>query len=226
MFWLNKLEYSEAISLDNISSFNSQPSTENSIKALNDLIVAVLFSKYKEVPVGKFKELELEFQLEERKIPYLLDYLEMNNLGQHIGCHENKWRIKQSIMLQKIIGEWTSEGQVVAIDPRIIRNSTFFIWILLFARKTSNSVALDTNLSESIKKDIGHLFEQSFATTLYVKDKAFYIKPYHKVLIQAIVLQRTAKENLEYNYLLPDNEVLMFKRSIKKREEVSLLNVF
>ncbi len=199
-----------------LSKMNSKPSTENSLKALNDLIVVILFSQNKDENNENHKG--LVFELKERKETYLLDYIQLHNLESQVVRLHGKWHIKQSVLLEKIVREWTTNGLVTGIDPRSVTSSTFFLWILLFGRKTFNSVALDTNLSESIKKDIPHYFNKFFSTTLYVKDKAFYIKPYHQVLLKSISSQRPARENLEYNYLLPDNEIHLFKKNMRKLE--------
>lgn len=198
---------------------SSQPSTENSLKALSDLIVVILFSQYKDEHSENHKG--LIFKIEDRKETYLLDYIQIHNLESQVINLNGKWHIKQSVLLEKMIREWTTNGKVTGIDPRSVTNSTFFLWILLFGRKTATSVALDTNLSERIKKDIPHYFNKFFATTLFVKDKAFYIKPYHQVLSKSILSRRPAKENLEYNYLLPNNEVHLFKNNMRKMEEGS-----
>jgi hypothetical protein len=193
-------------------------------KPLEDLIIAVFFSKCSIHQTSDGRE--VEFSVAERKIPYLLSYLERYKIKNHlrIDLKTGVASIKESVVLEKLLREWTKEGLVTAIDPRFVGTSTFLLWILLFGRKTKRNVAIDTNLSNTIRKDIPYYFEIYFKTTLYDKGSAFYIKPYFSVLAQAIQTQRPAIENLELNYLLPEKEVDDFKKIMKQHDKGMLLN--
>ena len=188
-------------------------------KAMEDLIVAVFFaeSAIEHTENGR----ELTFNLTSYKEQYLRTYLSRYSLKDSLYLNPTtmKWHIRQSVTLEKILKEWTEEGEIITLDPRLIRASTLLLWILLFARKTKRSVLINTNIPESIRKDIPYFFEIHFNSPVYVKRDKFHIKPYYQVLTRAIQMQRPASENLEFYNLLPEQEVQVFRQNMAAREE-------
>lgn len=193
-------------------------------KPLEDLIIAVFFSK---CSIEKTKNgRELNFSLQTRKITYMDSYLRRHKLDNHIRIDSQSGNasIKESVVLEKILRDWTNGETVTAINPRLINAHTFLLWILLFGRKTKRSVAIDTNLNDHLRRDILFYFNLYLLAPLYDKVDSFYIKPYFSVLAQAIQIQRPAIENLELNYLLPEQEVDAFKKTMIDREGGIFLN--
>jgi len=194
----------------------------HSIRPLEDLIIAVFFSECQIVktPNGK----ELKFNLGERKIPLFHSYVHRNGIENHIRFNsDTECHIKQSVLLERIIQEWTTDGVVTAIDPRIVKTSTFLLWISLFARKTKKGVSIETSLPEWIQNDLPYYFRSYFNTNLYLKGSSFDIKPFHYILTRSITAQRPANEILELNFLLPENEKIVFKKIMAEREaEISI----
>ncbi|MEK5071654.1 hypothetical protein [Sporosarcina sp. FSL K6-1508] len=197
---------------------NSQPE-RRSIKPLEDLIVAIFFAQSEiiKTPNGR----ELKFNLAKRKHELFNSYIQRNGLVNHIKFNPEKLegRIKQSILLEKMLRDWTIDGEVHAVDPRYVKTSMFLLWICLFARKTKASVAIDTNLPELTREDIPYHFSNYFDTKMYSKGSSFYIKPFHSVVTRSIQTQILAIENVELNYLLPENEELSFKKKMAEWEE-------
>lgn len=187
-----------------------------SISALTDLIVTVLLSSYEKQSLNTKNE--LVFSLDKRKEPYLVDFISLHGLRHYVFKREGVWYFHDSIRVHRIIKDWTRNGELIAIDPRLLRKDTFFLWILLFGRKTKTSVALDTCMPDFLKHEVPVLFNRFFGARLFAKSNAFYIKPYYHILDTAINSNRTAKENLEFNYLLPENEVSLFKRHLEQKE--------
>lgn len=195
-----------------------------SIRPLEDLIIAIFLSEchIMKTPNGR----ELQFNLEQRKIQLFHSYIHRNGIDNHIrfNTETNVGQIKQSVLLEKILQEWTNNGVVTAIDPRIVKTSTFLLWISLFARKTKKGVTIDTNLPELIQRDIPYYFRSYINTTLYPKGSSFDIKPFHFVLTSSITAQRPASEILELNFLLPENEEPVFKKIMAEREAETSIN--
>jgi len=182
------------------------------VRSLEDLIVSVLFSKY---DIGLSEQGRyLKFAIKARKLELLKNYIQRNEITSHIQIDENNLEvyIKQSIVLEKILREWTKERVVTGINPSNIRTNTFLLWICLFARKSSTGVVVETCLSIEIQKDIPYFFKNYFEnSTLYPKGKTFQIKPFYPVILRSIQQQQLAIENIELNYLLPQNEKIDFK---------------
>lgn len=183
-------------------------------KPLEELIIAVLLSdcNIDNTPNGR----HISFIIDERKIPYLENYIRENNIFPHVEYdkNENTWMIKQSILLEKILREWTDFTEVIAVDPRYISENCLLLWILLFAEKTQKGVSIQTNLPANIRKDIPYYFEDLFKVRLFEKGNSFYIKTYYTLLYRANQIKRPAMDHLELNYLLHDHEVKKYKAKI------------
>lgn len=190
------------------------------IKPLEDFIIATILAEGKIVSttVGK----EIHFSIQDRKYSLLNSYIQNNDINQHIIINKKTYCgvIRQSIVLERLLKDWSKKGEIVAINPDKISSRVFLLSICLFAKKSNNGVLLDTNLKEEQLSSVLSLINLILPSTFRNKSNTFYIKPFFPLVLEAIRLKLTLVETAELNYLLPEKErkILKHKLSIERDE--------
>ena len=191
-----------------------------SYSAFEELLVSIILSDF-ETDINSNSG--LIFQLvDTRKEIYLLNYINDNNLENQVHKlpNSNKWEVKPSLLSKKFLRSWTdNKTHVTAIDPRLLSENAFILWVLLFGEKSKSGVDIHTSLDNSFKLEISKRFERKLGARLLDKGTLFQIKNYHYLLLNSFG-QRSASEHLELNYLLPDGEAAIFKKKKERLEYV------
>jgi len=188
------------------------------IKPLEDMIVAILLAEWE---IQKDEQgRRLHFRLDRRKLNVFWDYLNRFKIIEYVSFDPITLNgyIKPSIMLERILKEWTGENQVQRIDPRKLRLNMYLIWVGLFAKKTFNGVAIKTSLGKEQQRTLAILFNEQFDSTLIVGN-TIQLTPFSPILLRAVQSNRPIEECIELSYLLPQKEKKIIKQKIIDWEE-------
>lgn len=191
--------------------------------ALEDLIVSVLLGKHQMIQRNRGRE--LYFTLTERKMTLLHEFLTQHELLTHVHIDSEKSQviIRHSLTLEMILRDFTSDGEVVALDPAKLRMPTFLLWVCLFARKTDRNVVIDSNLQAGPQRTLIHFFNQQMNSSLIGTGSYLQIKPFSTLLLLSLNARRPMFETVELNFLLPARERNRMNKMIDQwREERSL----
>ncbi|MDX1806660.1 MAG: hypothetical protein R3267_06520 [Paenisporosarcina sp.] len=190
------------------------------IKALEDLIIAVMLSK---VELHQTSDgTELHFTVEERKHSVIQSYIKrfrLNDLVEYDSL-TNTGRILTSLNLRKLLRDWTKDDVVDKFNPEKLRLSTYFLWIALFARKEDNNVYINSTLGPEQKKTLCYLFNNRISDSrLRPSEARFQIKNFYNLLILSLKEKRPIEESGELNYLLPSSDREKMTQLIMQWEE-------
>lgn len=186
------------------------------IRSLENFIIATMLAEGKIVQTKTGREVHFPFQI--RKTELLISYLTKNNLTQHVTLNMNNESgiIRQSIILEKILKDWSNKVEITAINPKKYNLKILTLSICLYAQKSKHGVILNTNLKEELQDTITSLTNLTLPITLRSYKDSFYMKPFFPFLLEAIKFKVTLLETAELNYLLPDKEKVLFKQKMLK----------
>ena len=195
------------------------------IQPLENLIIAVLLQKYSIEQGENGRELSIE--IKGRKLKYLESYIIRHELINHIYVNKvsEKVNIRSSIILERILKEWTLEGQLVAIEPNKLTNSVFMLWTCLFARNNTKHVVIDIQMEQSIRNTIKYFYQLIFDTKLIDKEQQFQFSSFTNILLNSYQRKGSIEETAELNFLLPERDRKKMKHILHEWEE-SYHNVF
>lgn len=192
--------------------------TNKEREKLEDIIIAILLyqTDVRQNPNGR----SLHFKLEKRKVPIFLDYLSRYHLKSQFlfDLDTLEGQVLPSIMLESVLRTWVSNNQVQSIDPLSLRINAYYMWIGLFAEKTINNVAIQTDLDPSIQYTLSQFFHQQFGVNLS-QGRKMVIKPFSPIMLHAIQSNRPIEESMELSYLLPNKEKSFIKTLVTEWEE-------
>ncbi|WP_028393943.1 hypothetical protein [Bacillus cihuensis] len=191
----------------------------HNVSALEDLIIAALIAK--PYLVTNKEGRSLCFKLEERKIPILNNYIQHFHLTNYITINKPLLTgiIHPSIMLERILRDWTLEGYVQTINPQKTSLNMFLIWVALFGQKTEKSVIVSTDLGIEQQRTLALLFYNHFHSNIICAGSYMQIKPFSPLFLRALQSNRPIEECMELTFLLPKKEKNIIKQQISEWEE-------
>lgn len=195
----------------------------NQLQALENLIITALLQQptFNERKSGQIES--IEFELDKDKMRFLEKYIIRHRLQSHVLISTNdlthKITLQPSLTIERLIRDWTRNGEIIGIDPSKISSEFFMLWICLFARKTEKNVVIDTNLEENVKNTLKEFFYMYLKTNLLDKGRVFQITPFTNILLKSFQDKRTLEETEEINNLLTDKERSKLKKILGTMEE-------
>jgi len=178
------------------------------MRLTEDLIVALLLgnSKIQKENNGLHS---LVFTLPENKQLILEKYLKRNKINSiDIKKYSNdEFKLKHSLILERILSEWTENGIVVAIDPRYFNKNMFMLWVCLFGKKRKRDVIIQHNhLAYNVQMTIIQLFKIIMSFNTITTNKCFFkISCFEKIFLESIRNNRPSYESVELWNLLSEN---------------------
>lgn len=189
-----------------------------STKALNDLIVSSLLTKY-EVKSHEGQNY-LKVEISQSKKYILEDYIEHHLISKfvQIQIDEPYFIIRPCLMLEYILKDWTNNGEVTAINPSDLHINTLLFWITLFAYKTEYSVVVETNLSIPLQKTLCYFFSRTIKDCEIINmDNRFHFKSFLELYLLSNSY-RPYLETGELNEMLSSTEKRKLRKIIAKEK--------
>lgn len=202
--------------------------TSKSIKQTEDLLVSILIGNSWIVTPKGSKQSELHFQLNENKQFILRKYLDTNSdaavIIREVNLNENIYAVEHSLMLERILRDWTNGNEIIAINPINLSTSVFMLWICLFAERLSNeSILMNKTISLDAAKTLcayyGEYMESAY---IMFRNNKFRIGALDEVFLYSIRNNRPSYETLELGTLLPKGDINLNK--LKRVAEGEVMN--
>lgn len=195
------------------------------LRMTEDLIVAILLGdSFIQNKSGKH---ELKFYLPLNKRKILKMYIEKYQLQHLVFIEEmidekDTYLVKDSLVLERIIRAWSDGTNIIAMDPRLLRNSTYMLWLCLFGTKVNNQVLIKQNtLTLDTKHTLIYLFEKTMRTS-YLRLNAeghLKVQALDELLLTSIIENRPSYESLELHALLTDHAKKTFLQKQERMNE-------
>lgn len=179
------------------------------LRLTEDLIVALILgnSNIEKESRGLHR---LVFSLPINKQIILEKYLKKNRINslEFEKDSSGRFTLKHSLILERIISEWTKNCVVEAIDPRYFNKNMFMLWLCLFGEKTKRYVIIKHNhLSYRVQQAIIQLFKEIMSfTTITTNGYYFKISCFKELFLESIRNSRPSYESAELWDLLSNNE--------------------
>lgn len=191
------------------------------LEALENLTIATLLQKplVVEHPNGHIKNIQIPLEI--GKEDFLNKYIVRYKLETDVTILKeyNMLQINQSLVLERIVRDWTTRGEVTGLNPSKVSSELFMLWICLFGRKTEKNVVIDTSLDENVKQTVCKFFHKYLHTNLIDKGIVFQIMPFTNILLKSYQEKRVLEETKELNKLLTDKERKKLRTILIKWEE-------
>lgn len=202
--------------------------TTKSIKQTEDLLISLLIGNSWIVKPKGRKQSELHFQLKENKQFILGKYLDTNNQAavviREVNGENNIYAVEHSIMLERILRDWTNGKEVIAINPINLSTSVFMLWICLFGERLTNEAVLVNNTitMEAAKTLCFYYREYMDSAYILFKNSKFRIGALDEIFLYSIRNNRPSYETLELGTLMPIGDMNLNK--LKRVAEGEVLN--
>ncbi|MFJ7890533.1 hypothetical protein ACIQYL_20950 [Lysinibacillus xylanilyticus] len=203
----------------------SEINTLKCIKQTQDLIVSILIGNSWIVKTGNLYE--LHFKLKNNKHFFLRKYLDSNPntsvLIREVNEIENIYAVEHSIVLERILRDWTNGRDVIAINPINLSSTVFMLWICLFGERITNEAILEnTTISLDAAKTLCEYYPEYMESAYIIfKNNTFRIGALDEVFLYSIKNNRPSYETLELSTLLPHFGKL---NELKRVAEGEMLN--
>lgn len=192
----------------------------NQLQALENLIIVTLLQEpqIKEYRNGNVDMIQV--QLQEGKETFFTKYVTRYKLENHVtfSRETNLVKLHQSIVIERLVRDWTTKGEVIGLDPSKLSSELFMLWICLFGRKTEKNVVIDTTLDDHVKHTVCRFFTKYLKTTLIDKGIVFQIMPFTNILLKSYQEKGALEETEELNKLLTDKERVKLKNILLRWE--------
>lgn len=202
--------------------------TTKSIKQTEDLLISLLIGNSWIVTPEGSKQSELHFQLKENKQFILGKYLDTNSHAsiviREVNPDENIYAIEHSIMLERILRDWTNGKDVIAINPINLSTTVFMLWICLFGERLTNEAVLvnKTMSIEAAKTLCAYYGDYMDSAYIMFKNCKFRIGALDEIFLYSIRNNRPSYETLELGTLMPIENMNLNK--LKRVAEGEVLN--
>ncbi len=195
------------------------------LKMTEDLLVAILLGDSTIERKG-VKHI-LKFFLPPSKQKILKMYIDKSKLQTLIYIdavpgENNLFIISNSLVLERIIRDWSDGENVIALDPRLLRNSTYMLWLCLFGNKVDNQVVIHQNtLTLNTKHSLIHFFGKTMGNSFLRLNSEghFKVQALDELLLTSIIEHRPSYESLAILELLTDHAKKSFMLKQEKIEE-------
>ncbi len=195
------------------------------LRMTEDLLVAILLGD--STIQKKSAKHELKFYLPPNKQKILKMYIEKYKLQSLIcidGVNEETdfFIVSNSLVLERIIREWSDGTNIIFLDPRLLKNSTYMLWLCLFGRKVNNQVIIKQNtLTLDTKHTLIYFFENTMRTSFLRLNAEGHLKvqAIDELLLASIIDNRPSYESLALHELLTDHSKKSFLQKQEKMKE-------
>lgn len=194
------------------------------LRMTEDLIVAILLGD--SIIQNRSGKHELKFCLPSNKQKILRMYNEKYCLHSLICIEREKEKdyflVKNSLVLERIVRDWSDGTNVIAVDPRLLKNSTYMLWLCLFGEKVNDHVIIKQNtLTLDTKHTLIYCFEKTMRTS-YLRLNAeghLKVQALDELLLTSIIENRPSYESLALHELLTDHAKKIFLQKQEKMKE-------
>lgn len=195
------------------------------LRMTEDLLVAILLGD--STIQKKSGKHEIKFYLPSQKQKILKMYIEKHRLHSLICIEEvikenDFFIVSNSLVLERIIREWSDGTNVIFLDPRLLKTSTYMLWLCLFGKKVNNQVLIKQNtLTLDTKYTLIYFFERTMRTS-YLRLNAeghLKVQALDELLLASIIENRPSYESLALHELLTDHAKKSFLQKQEKMKE-------
>lgn len=166
----------------------------------------------------------LRIPITPNKIPLFKDYIDIHKLSNYVELHENEntFEINASIMLEQKLKDWTTNGEVVAINPSDLRIGTFLLWISLFTTKDENYIGLETTLNQSLQETLIWIFKSLIDNCpIASSGSKFHFQSFLQLYLLSVKHHRAYVETAELYWLLSEKEKRKLRQIVNDEEGVA-----